>query len=106
MATQQEELAIYLLLKKAKQDTAGIAPLYARIIPSGQKLFEVYTKINIPLKYWDQKQQQLVNKSKKPTARKRHQEYCRENRRCPLRTHFQRRHLQPGSVSADAFWRN
>lgn len=65
-----EELKVYLLLKKTKQDSAGIAPLYARITPPGQKLFEVYTKINIPVSYWDQEEQQLLNKARQPVLAK------------------------------------
>ena len=70
MAQQQEDLKIYLILKKALKDEAGIAPLYARITPAGQKPFELNTNISLPVTYWDQDDQQIINKAKCPQQAK------------------------------------
>ncbi len=68
--TDQEQVRIYLLLKHKLQDKTGLAPLYARISPPGQKLFEVHTKIHVPVCHWDQQNQQLNITYKNPQLAK------------------------------------
>ena len=61
---QQEELKIYLLLKKQSTRQTRDAILHARLIINGRKPVETSTRIVVPVVLWDQKNQQIRNRMK------------------------------------------